>query len=118
MAYTSGNLPFVFSSFELPEAEYALIGNKAPSEIHILLLSKKKDIQIISDNYLNMSPVWTPDGKQLLFISNRGGARDIYRIPLAVNGKPAGLPLRLTTGLDAHTISLSQDGKKLVRKAV
>jgi Tol biopolymer transport system component/tRNA A-37 threonylcarbamoyl transferase component Bud32 len=114
IAYTSGNLPFVFSSFELPEAEYALIGNKAPSEIHILLLSKKKDIQIMSDNYLNMSPVWTPDGKQLLFISNRGGTRDIYRIPLAVSGKPAGPPLRLTTGLDAHTISLSQDGKKLV----
>lgn len=114
IAYTSGNLPFVFSSFELPEAEYALIGNKAPSEIHILLLSGKKDIQILSDNYLNMSPVWTPDGRQLLFISNRGGARDVYQIPLSGNGRPAGPPLRLTTGLDAHTISLSPDGKKLV----
>jgi Tol biopolymer transport system component len=114
IAYTSGNLPFVFSSFELPEAEYALIGNKAPSEIHVLSLAKKKDIQLMSDDYLNVSPAWTPDGRQLCFISNRGGTRDVYRIPLAASGRPAGPPVRLTTGLDAHTISLSPDGKKLV----
>ncbi len=113
IAYVSGNLPFVFSVFDLPEAEYSIIGNKAPSSIHILSLSGRKNIQIISDDYLNMSPVWTPDGKHLLFVSNRGGARDIYRIPLKPTGESSGPPVRLTTGLDAHTISISQDGQKL-----
>jgi len=113
IAYVSGNLPFVFSVYDLPEAEFSSIGNKAPSSIHILSLSKKNDIQIISDDYLNMSPVWTPDGKHLLFVSNRGGARDIYVIPLSSSGEPKASPTRLTTGLDAHTISISQDGQKL-----
>ena len=113
IAYVSGNLPFVFSVYDLPEAEYSIIGNKAPSSIHILPLSEKKNIQIISDDYLNMSPVWTPDGKHLLFVSNRGGARDIYRIPLTPTGEPSGPPVRLTTGLDAHTITISKDGQKL-----
>ncbi len=113
IAYVSGNLPFLFSQLDLPESSFSIIGNKAPSSIHILSLSKKKDIQIISDDHLNMSPVWTPDGKHLLFVSNRGGARDIYVIPLGSSGEPKASPTRLTTGLDAHTISLSQDGQNL-----
>jgi Tol biopolymer transport system component/tRNA A-37 threonylcarbamoyl transferase component Bud32 len=117
IAYVSGNLPFLFSAFDLPESTFSIIGNKAPSSIHILLLSKKNNVQVISDNYLNMSPVWTPDGKHLLFISNRGGARDIYVIPLSSSGEPKASPARLTTGLDAHTISISQDGQKLAYSA-
>jgi serine/threonine protein kinase len=113
IAYVSGNLPFLFSQFDLPESSFSIIGNKAPSSIHILLLSKRKNVHVISDNYLNMSPVWTPDGKHLLFVSNRGGARDIYVIPLSSSGEPKASPARLTTGLDAHTISISQDGQNL-----
>jgi len=113
IAYVSGNLPFVFSVFDLPEAGYSLIGNKAPSAIHILSLSKGNDVQIVSDDYLNMSPVWTPDGNNLLFVSNRGGARDIYRLHLTPAGGPSGTPMRLTTGLNAHTISISPDGQEL-----
>jgi serine/threonine protein kinase len=117
IVYVSGNLPFLFSSFDLPESSFSIIGNKAPSSIRILSLSKRQSIELISDNFLNMSPVWTPDGKHLLFISNRGGARDIYVIPISSSGEPKASPTRLTTGLDAHTISLSQDGQKLAYSA-
>jgi Tol biopolymer transport system component len=68
---------------------------------------------VTENEYLDVSPVWTPDGKHLLFVSDRGGVRDIYSIPLTLSGKPPRLPQRLTTGLDAHTISISQNGKKL-----
>ena len=117
IAYVSGNLPFLFSNFDLPESNFSIIGNKAPSSIHILLLSKRNNVQVISDNYLNMSPVWTPDGKHLLFISNRGGSRDIYSIPLVKTGEPSGPPVRLTTGLDAHSISISPEGQQLCYSA-
>ena len=117
IAFVSGNLPFVFSAYDLPESEFSIIGNKAPSSIHILLLSKRQIVRVISDNFLNMSPVWTPDGRHLLFVSNRGGARDIHSIQLAAAGGPAGPPVRLTTGLDAHTVSISQDGKQLAYSA-
>ncbi|MGD8538925.1 MAG: protein kinase, partial [Candidatus Aminicenantes bacterium] len=115
IAFVSGNLPFLFSSMDIPQAAgWPIIGNKAPSSIHILSLSKWSTVRVISDDYLNVSPVWTPDGKHLLFISNRGGARDIYSMPLSSSGKPKASPSRLTTGLDAHTISISKGGQKLI----
>jgi len=112
IAYVSGNIAFVFGALELPESVFQF-GNKAPSSIHILLLPRRSTIQVTSDDYLNVSPVWTQDGKHLLFVSNQGGSRDIYAVPLTSSGVPSGPPTRLTTGLDAHTISIAQDGQKL-----
>jgi TolB protein len=48
-----------------------------------------------------------------LFVSDREGNRDIYRVDLTRSALPAGRPIRLTTGLNAHTISLSPDAKEL-----
>jgi Tol biopolymer transport system component len=68
----------------------------------------------VSDSLsFNQSPVWSPDGRWLYFISNRHGPRDIYAQRVSGVGQPSGDPVRLTTGLGAHTISLSQDGKRL-----
>jgi len=114
IAFVSGNLEFVFSALELPESQFPYIGNKAPSSISILSLSKRSFVQVTHDDSLNMSPVWTPDGKHLLFVSNREGTRDIYVVPLSSSGEPQAPPARLTTGIDAHTIGISQDGQKLV----
>src|SRR5207247_3408886 len=47
-------------------------------------------------------------------VSNRDGARDVYAVRLGSSGTPAGKPLRITTGLNAHSISLSADGTRLV----
>jgi serine/threonine protein kinase len=114
IAFVSGNLPFLFSSMDISEAAgWPIIGNKAPSSIHILSLSEGNAVQLISDDYLNVSPVWTPDGKHLLFISNRGGSRDIYKVLFTSSGTASAPPSRLTTGLNAHTVSISQDGQKL-----
>jgi Tol biopolymer transport system component len=60
-----------------------------------------------------VSPQWAPDGRHLFWVSDRGGSRDVYRIRLDAAGAPAGRPERLTTGADAHTISLSADGRRL-----
>jgi Tol biopolymer transport system component len=40
---------------------------------------------------LNESPVWTPDGKHILFVSNRAGSFDLWAVPVH-EGKAAGLP--------------------------
>jgi Tol biopolymer transport system component len=105
IAYVSGNTSFVFGR--------PIIGNIAPSSIWIVSTVKGDPVQITDNQYLNVSPVWTPDGGNLLYVSNQGGSRDIYQIPLKGSSEPAGPPVRLTTGLDAHTISISADGKKL-----
>jgi TolB protein len=49
----------------------------------------------------------------MLFVSDREGARDVYAVRLASSGIPAGTPSRITTGLNAHSISLSADGTRL-----
>lgn len=69
--------------------------------------------KVTDDLSLNTSPVWTPDGGSILFVSSRGGGRDIYRLKIARDGSASGAPVRVTTGLGPHTISLSRDGKLL-----
>jgi Tol biopolymer transport system component len=61
----------------------------------------------------NNNPVWSSDGKQLFFISDRGGSSDIWWIPVDASGKPAGSPVSLTTGVGIGAIALSTDGKKI-----
>jgi Tol biopolymer transport system component len=63
---------------------------------------------------LNTCPVWLPESRALLFVSNRDGNRDIYRVDLDASGRPAGEPDRLTTGLSMHSFSVSVGGDRLV----
>jgi Tol biopolymer transport system component len=60
----------------------------------------------------NLSPAWSPDGRWVYYVSNRFGPRDIFAQAIA-GGEPRGPSLRLTTGLNAHTISLSADGRRI-----
>jgi Tol biopolymer transport system component len=88
-------------------------GNVSPSRIVVCRVSDGSLIQVSDSLSLNQAPVWSPDSRWLYFISNRHGPRDIYAQRLSGTGRPSGDPVRLTTGLGAHTISLSQDGKRL-----
>jgi TolB protein len=60
-----------------------------------------------------MSPIWLPGGKQLLYVSNEGGTRDIYQVDVRSAGSRAETAIRLTTGLDVMTMSLSADASTL-----
>ena len=81
-----------------------------PCSIQLLDVEKGVMTQLRDNTSINKSPVWTPDGKQLLFLSNEAGTMDLYQM----NVSPPGLPTRLTTGLGAQAISLSADGSALV----
>jgi Tol biopolymer transport system component len=106
LAFVAGNAAFVYA----PDA----IGNTAPSAIWIVPAGDGAPIRITDAASLNTSPVWLPDGRGLLFISDRDGSRDIYRIELGRGGRPAGQPERVTTGLGLHGLALSSDGRVLV----
>jgi TolB protein len=105
IAYVSGNRQFVLGT--------AGLGNLAPSAIWLVRVTGGHPIPVTDSKSLNVSPIWLPQGRQLLFVSDRDGGRDIYQVRLRRSGEPAGPPTRLTTGLNAHTVSLAADGKRL-----
>jgi len=88
-------------------------GNLAPSGILLFPAAGGPPIRLLEPQAFNQSPVWSPDGERLLFLSNRDGPRDVYAIAFSSSGRPRGEPKRLTTGLGAISISLSADGRRL-----
>ena len=103
IAYVDGNSQFLAG---------VNIGNLAPSAIAVIPVEGGTPLRITPFTSLNTSPVWTPDGN-LLYISSAGGNRDIYLQRMGRDGRARGDPVRLTTGLNAHTISLDRSGTVL-----
>jgi TolB protein len=89
------------------------LGNVAPSAIWAVRASGGEPVQITDERALNTSPVWLPGRRALLYVSNREGERDVYRVALDEEGRPTVEPRRVTTGLGAQTISLAPDGRRL-----
>jgi Tol biopolymer transport system component/tRNA A-37 threonylcarbamoyl transferase component Bud32 len=87
--------------------------NIASSGIKLVRADGGEVIDVTGSNSHNTSPVWVPGRRAILFISNREGGRDIYEQPLGRSGRPAGPPIRITTGLGPERISLSADGSRL-----
>jgi Tol biopolymer transport system component len=112
IALVSGNAEFALGTF--PWVSITNVGNAGPSSILVVPAQGGTPTRITGDRALNTSPVWTPDSRGLLYISSRGGTRDVYRVALDRRGERRGEPQRITTGLGAHTISLSADGRLLV----
>lgn len=88
-------------------------GNLGQSAIWIVSVSDGSPQRLTQDGWSDASPAWLPGSRKLLFVSNRDGGRDIYQIDVSGGGTPSGLPVRLTTGLNAQTVSLSADGHRL-----
>jgi Tol biopolymer transport system component/tRNA A-37 threonylcarbamoyl transferase component Bud32 len=88
-------------------------GNLSPSRIVLSDLASGTLSTLTDSTAVNQSPIFSSDGHWLYFISTHDGPRDVYALRLKGAGRPAGPPLRLTTGLNAQTISLSPDGKRL-----
>jgi Tol biopolymer transport system component/predicted Ser/Thr protein kinase len=90
-----------------------MIANIAPSSLWVVPVTGGDPVRVTEDPFLDHSPVWTPDGRHLLFVSDRGGGRDVYQVSIEASGAPSGPAVRVTTGLDVHTLSLSADGSRL-----
>ncbi len=105
LALVSGNDQFAVGTAQL--------GNEGPSAIVLVPAAGGDPVPVTDNATLNVSPAWTADGRRILFVSDREGARDVYAVRVTTSGMPAGKPSRLTTGLNAHSISLSAVGARL-----
>ncbi len=84
-------------------------GNIAPSSVVLIPAAGGAVTEVTELAGLNQSPVWSPDGRQLYFISTRQGPRDIYVVDIADDGQVRGEPQRMSTGLGAQSIAFSAD---------
>ena len=94
--------------------QYPTFANLAPSSIWVVPASGGTPARITGDRPLHTSPVWLPDSRSLLYVSDEEGGNDVYWVGLGRSGAPEGKPVRITTGLHPHSISLSGDGRKLL----
>jgi serine/threonine-protein kinase len=105
IAFVSGNRQGMFASYYL--------GNSAPSAIQLASVATGEVTTLLPADAPNLSPVWSPDGRYLFVISGRGGGRDLFRVAIK-DGQAAGVPERVTTGLEADAVGLSADGLRMV----
>jgi Tol biopolymer transport system component len=72
---------------------YDLLPRKDSSQRDIFLLTMdgSREIPLIEHSATDYGPVWTPDGKQIVFISDRLGNPAVWALEV-VDGKPQGSP--------------------------
>ena len=92
------------------------MANIAPSQVIVISATGERADTMTDAVHLNTSPVFAPDGRSLYFVSNRDGSRDIFQLELR-RPHPGGRAVRLTTGANARSISISARGDYLVYSA-
>jgi TolB protein len=99
-------------------ARLALVGNRSgKKELYLADSDGKGLIQLTRDNSVSIGPVWSPDGKQLLYTSYLKGFPDIYLIDIASGGRKRianypGLNTGAAMSPDGRSVAmiLSKDG--------
>ncbi len=74
-----------------------------------------KPVAVTDDGHFDWNPAWSPDGKSLLFASDRGGSMNLWRVPIdEKSGVTQGPPEPVTTpSLFSAGASLSRDGRMI-----
>jgi serine/threonine-protein kinase len=107
LAFVSGDFQFIAS---------ADLGNVARSSVWVVKADGGEPIRVSDDQSLNVSPAWLT-WRDLLYISDREGGRDVYHASLDKSGAPEGASTRVTTGLSPLSISLTPNGRRLTYAA-
>jgi serine/threonine protein kinase/Tol biopolymer transport system component len=73
-------------------------------------------VPVLNEKTVAWSPVWSPDGRHLYFLSNRGGSMNLWRLRIDErSGQVSGQPEALTTPAQSvSAFSLSRDGRQVL----
>jgi len=86
--------------------------NVAPSAIVIAPAAGGAFVTVAERTGVNLSPTWSMNGRQLYFVSNREGPRDIYVMDVEARGAH-GAARRVTTGLNVQSMSFASTFDRL-----
>ncbi len=90
-----------------------IFANKAPSRIVVVPSAGGTPIPATEPGVLSQSPEWSPSGDRLYFISDRDGTFDAYEAVIDGSGTVRGAPHRVTTGLNARSISIAASAPRV-----
>jgi serine/threonine protein kinase len=84
--------------------------NSPLGDFWVVDLRTGKAQRVTQDAAPGGTPVWTSDGKDIIYSSTRGGSRTLWRVPVA-GGAPA--PVTVGAGEDTDP-QISRDGQRLI----
>ena len=96
------------------------LGTNAEMDIMTMPSDGGEPEPVLTDEATDWSPTWSPDGRFIYFISDRGGSMNLWRIPVdEESGRPSGEPEPVTTPATfaAHP-SFSADGRRVAFSSV
>jgi Tol biopolymer transport system component len=80
------------------------------NDISVVPLGGGAEIPVVADPANDILVGWAPDGKQLLFTSDRTGKRSLYVVALN-NGRPQGVPVLVRPDFAFDWVGLTASGK-------
>jgi Tol biopolymer transport system component len=83
-----------YLAFDLPSSD-----KSEDRDVFVLAVGESREIPAVVYPGNDVAVGWTPDGRQLLFASNRGGSRGLWALPWA-EGKPQGEPELVKTDIN------------------
>ncbi|HXV59804.1 MAG TPA: protein kinase [Vicinamibacteria bacterium] len=83
------------------------------TQLWVLRLADGEALPLTDGKSKVWSPGWSLDGRSMYFVSDRGGAMDLWQLAVAPDGRPRGEPRALTVGVGMRRAALSADGTRL-----
>jgi Tol biopolymer transport system component len=77
-----------------------LEGERGLRDVHVLTLDGRDAYRVTDDPADDLAPIWSPDGRHLVFTSNRQSTVSLWAVELE-EGKPVGPPVKLKDGMQS-----------------
>jgi Tol biopolymer transport system component len=87
-----------------PDGQWIACVDGLPGEIHLVSRDGRTAQRITDHPADDHEPLWSPDGRHLAFLSDRGGSAALWIVAIK-DGQPAGDPVRVKDGMqDTHSL--------------
>jgi len=93
---------------------------KMQTDIWTIPAGGGEPVAVTNDKFIDWNAAWSPDGRYLYFVSDRGGSMNLWRVPIdEKSGKPLGSPEPITVPTPNLTqISVAAQGHEVAYSSV